>query len=131
VVNLSGRGPSDSDMTVRKTRSKKRASAKKNDKIGAAAQRSTTNPRKRDKPLRTVAETRGLLQRDAVVTAERDVVSDSGSSSTIIDQQFSVWSVMMSMSPLPFILQQQAVVAKLIMGFLLPTSRPADEGKEK
>jgi hypothetical protein len=120
-------------MTVRKTRSKKAASVKKKAEIGAtAAQRSTTNPRKREKPLRTVAETRGLIQRDAVVTAERDVASDSGLSSpaNIIDQQFRVWSAMMSMSPLPFILQQQAMVAKLIMGFLMPTRRPADEGEE-
>ena len=112
-------------MTVRKTRSKKGASVKKK------AERST--PRKREKPLRTVAETRGLIQRDAVVTAEAEVASESGSSSpaNIIDQQFRVWSAMMSMSPLPFILQQQAVVAKLIMGFMLPTSWPADVGEEK
>jgi hypothetical protein len=114
-------------MKVRKTRSKKGASVKKK------AQRSTTNPRKREKPLRTVAETRGLIQRDAIITAETEEANDSGSLSlaNIIDQQFRVWSAMISMSPLPFILQQQAVVAKLIMGFMLPTSRSADVGEEK
>jgi hypothetical protein len=32
-----------------------------------------------------------------------------------------MWSAMMRMSPLPFILEQQAVVTKLIMGFVLPS----------
>jgi hypothetical protein len=119
-------------MTVRKTRSKKVASVKKKAEIGTtAAQRSTTNPRKREKPLRTVAETRGLVQRDGKITAETKDASGSGSSlpENIIDQQFRVWSAMMRMSPLPFVLQQQAVVAKFIMGFMLPTRRLA--GKEK
>jgi hypothetical protein len=121
-------------MAVRKTRSKKTASEKKKGKIGAtAAQRSTTNPQKREKPLRTVAEARGLVQRHGKITAETEEASDSGSPSlaNIIDQQFRVWSAMMRMSPFPSVLQQQAVVAKLIMGFMLPTSQPADEGKEK
>jgi hypothetical protein len=121
-------------MTVRKTRSKKAASGKKKAEIGAAAaQRSTTNPRKREKPLRTVAEARGLVQPEGKITAETEKASDSGSPSlaNIIDQQFRVWSAMMRMSPLPFVLRQQAEVAKLIMGFMLPTSRPPNDGKEK
>ena len=98
-------------MTVRKTRSKKAASVKKKAEVGGtAAQRSKTNPRKREKPLRTVAETRGLVQRGAIITAETEEASDSGSSSpaNIIDQQFRVWSAMMRMSPLPFVLQQSS-----------------------
>lgn len=90
-----------------------------------AAQRSATTPRKREKPLRTVAETRGLAQRDAVISAKPATESASGSladtAGSIIDHQFRVWSAMMKMSPLPFVLQQQAVIAKLIMGFVLPS----------
>jgi hypothetical protein len=121
-------------MTVRKTGSRKAASVKKKAEIGAtAAQRSPTNPRRREKPRRTVAETRGLVQRDAIIAAETEEASDSGSASpaNILNQQFRLWSAMMRMSPLPFVLQQQAVVAKLIMGFMLPTSRPVDAGEEK
>jgi hypothetical protein len=39
----------------------------------------------------------------------------------VIDQQLRAWSAMMRMSPLPFVLQQQAVVAKLILGIMLPS----------
>ena len=109
-------------MTVRKTRSKKGASVKKK------AERST--PRKREKPRRTVAETRGLVQREGKITAETEDASGS-SPENIIDQQFRVWSAMMRMSPLAFILQQQAMVAKLIMGFVLPTRQPPDPGEKK
>jgi hypothetical protein len=112
-------------MTVRKTRSKKGASVKKK------AER--PSPRKREKPRRTVAETRGLVQRDGKITAETEDVNGSGSSlpENIIDQQFRVWSAMMRMSPLPFILQQQAVAAKLILGFMLPARQPPAPGEKK
>ena len=112
-------------MTVQKNRSKKGASVKKK------AERSA--PRKREKPRRTVAETRGLVQREGKITAETEGASGSGASSpeNIIDHQFRVWSAMMRMSPLPFILQQQAVVAKLIMGFMLPTRQPPVPGEKK
>jgi hypothetical protein len=112
-------------MTVRKTRSKK-ASAKKRTKVRAKpAPRQPAAAHEREKSSRTVAEARGLAQRDAVISAKPAAESASGSladtAGNIIDQQFRVWSAMMKMSPLPFVLQQQAVVAKLIMGFMLPS----------
>ena len=50
---------------------------------------------------------------------------------TIFDQQFGLWSAMMRMSPLPFVLQQQVTVAKLFLGFMLPTDRRLTWRKEK
>jgi hypothetical protein len=110
-------------MTTRKTRAKKAPAKKKARKVRAkTAQRSTATPRKREKLSRTVAEARGLAQRDAVISAKPVEGSPSGSlavtAGSLIDQQFRVWSAMLRMSPLPFVLQQQAVIAKLIMGVL-------------
>jgi hypothetical protein len=68
------------------------------------------------------------------VIASKSSVPTAPESSAItnfIDQQFGVWSAMMRMSPLPFVLQQQAIVAKLCIAFMLPTDRPANAGKKK
>jgi hypothetical protein len=77
------------------------------------------------KSSRTVAEERGLAQRNAVISAKPAAASAvgtlAGAAGSIVDQQFSVWSSMVRMSPLPMLLHQQAVVAKLIMGFMLPS----------
>jgi hypothetical protein len=115
-------------MAIRKTRSKK-ASAKKGRNVHVKpAPRQPAAALEREKSPRTIAEARGLTQRDAVVSA-KPAAAESASGSlpdtagNIIDQQFRVWSAMMRMSPLPFVLQQQAVVAELIMGFML-SSKP-------
>jgi hypothetical protein len=112
-------------MTARKTRAKKIPAKKKTRKVQAR--------KPRQKQTRTVAEARGLAQRDAVIAANSSTpeAPEVLVCTTILNQQFRVWSAIMRMSPLPFVLQQQAVVAKLIMDFMLPTSRPADAGKKE
>jgi hypothetical protein len=111
-------------MTARKTRAKSPV-RKKTPKAKA--------PEPRQKRTRAVAEARGLAQRDAVIASKPSAskARESLPDTSIIDQQLRVWSAMMRMSPLPFVLQQQAVVAKLILSFMLPTSRPGDVGEDE
>jgi hypothetical protein len=120
-------------MTVRKTRAKKASAKKKAQTVSAKAGHASTAPHKRSKSSRTVAEARGLAQRDAVISAKPIEGSASGSltdtAGSLIDQQFRVWSAMMRMSPLPFVLQQQAVFAKLLMGFMLPGKSGRKSGR--
>ena len=111
-------------MTTPKTRAKKQKTRK------VEARKA---PLKRTKRARTVAEARGLAHRDALIASKPSGPKDGESSAVtnIIDQQFGLWSAMLKMSPVPFVLRQQATVAKLLMAFMLPTSRPADAGKKK
>jgi hypothetical protein len=111
-------------MTARKTRAK--SPARKNTPKAKA-------PEPGQKRTRAVAEARGLAQRDAVIASKPSEPNARGSlaETSFIDQPFRVWAAMMRMSPLPFVLQQQAMVAKLIMGFLLPTTRPGDAGEDE
>jgi hypothetical protein len=121
-------------MTIRKTSSTK-SSAKKRTKVRAKPAPRQPAAVPLGKSPRTVAEARGLGRRDATISAKPAAESASGSladtTGSLIDQQFRMWSAMMRMSPLPFVLQQQAVVAKLIMGFLMPTRRPPAAGEKK
>ena len=100
-------------MIAHKTRAKKQKTRK------VEARKA---PPKRTKRTRTVAEARGLAhQDDAISSKPSEPHAREGSAITnITDQQFGFWSAMMRMSPLPFVLQQQATVAKLIMSFMLP-----------
>ena len=107
-------------MTTRKTRAKKQKTRK------VEARKA---PLKRTKPTRAVAEARGLARRDAVIASKPSEPNAGESVANIFNQQSGLWSAMLRMSPVPFVLQQQAMVAKLIMDFMLP--RPADAGKEK
>jgi hypothetical protein len=111
-------------MTTRKTRAKKQKTRK------AEARKA---PLKRTKPTRTVAEARGLAHRDAVIASKPSEPNDREISAVtkIFGQQFGLWAAMMRMSPLPFVLQQQAVVVKLFMSFMLPTRQPPGPGEKK
>ena len=111
-------------MTAPKTRAKKQKTRK------VEARKA---PPKRTKRTRTVAEARGLAHQDDVIASKPSEPTDRESSvvTTIINQQFGLWSAMLRMSPAPFVLRQQAAVAKLFMALMLPTGRPADAGKKK
>ena len=109
-------------MTRSKTKAKKapRAEARK-------------APPKRTKRTHTVAEARGLAHRDDVIASKPSEPNarESSAVTTIVNQQFDLWSAMLRMSPVPFVLRQQVTVAKLFLAFMLPTGRPADAGKKK
>jgi hypothetical protein len=113
-------------MTMRKTRAKKLPAEKMTRKVEARA-----TPPKGKKPTRTVAEARGLTHRDAVIASKPSEPNarESSAVTTFVNQHFGLWSTMLRMSPVPFVLRQQIAVAKLFMAFMLPTGRPADESK--
>ena len=110
-------------MTTRKTRTTQKT------RKGEARK----PPPKRTKRTRTVAEARGLAHQDDVIASKpsKPTHRESSAITSIINQQFGLWSAMLRMSPAPFVLRQQAAVAKLVMAFMLPLSRPADVGKKK
>jgi len=81
----------------------------------------STAPTKR-KPSRAVAEARGLAKRDAVISAHPAAASDArtlaNQAGSLIDQNFTMWSAMLRLSPFSFVLHQQAVIAKMMLGLL-------------
>jgi hypothetical protein len=79
------------------------------------------------KPSRVVAEARGLAQRDAVVSAHPGAASGAktleGKTESVIDQNFKVWSAWVRLSPFSLVLHQQAVIARMVLDFML-SSKP-------
>ena len=67
---------------------------------------------------RVIAEARGLAQRDAVVSAHPGAARHS-----VIDQNFKLWLALVRLSPISFVLHQQAVIAQIVLGFM-PASKP-------
>jgi hypothetical protein len=107
-------------MTVRRTRAKKQKTRK------VEARKAPLN---RTKRTRAVAEARGLAHRDVLIVSKPS--GPNAAVKNIFDQQFGLWSTILRMSPVPFVLRQQATVANLFMAFMLPVNRPPDAGKEK
>ena len=74
------------------------------------------------KPSRAVAEARGLAKRDAVISAHPAAASDArtlaNQAGSLIDQNFRMWSAMLRLSPFSFVLHQQTVIAKMMLGLL-------------
>ena len=78
------------------------------------------------KLARVVAEARGLAQRDAVVSAHPGAAScpePFEKRGSVIDQNLKLWLAMVRLSPISFVLHQQAAIAQIVLGFM-PTSKP-------
>ena len=79
------------------------------------------------KSSRAVAEAGGLAKRDPVMSADPGAASGAetfeGNAESVIDQNFKLWSAMLRMSPFSLMLHQQAVIARMILRFML-TSKP-------
>ena len=109
-------------MTRSKTKAKKapRAEARK-------------APPKRTKRTHTVAEAHGLAHRDDVIASKPSEPNarESFAVTTIVNQQFDLWSAMLRMSPVPFVLRQQVTVAKLFLAFMLPPVGRLTQAKRK
>jgi hypothetical protein len=79
------------------------------------------------KLARVVAEARGLAQRDAVVSAHPGAASRPEpfeKRGSVIDQNLKLWLALVRLSPISFVLHQQAAIAQIVLGFI-PTSKPA------
>ena len=76
------------------------------------------------KPSRIVAEARGLARRDAVVSEHPGAAGRSetpeGKTESGIDQNFKLWSAIIRLSPFSLALRQQALMARMVLGFMLP-----------
>ena len=78
------------------------------------------------KLARVVAEARGLAQRDAVVSAHAGAASRPEpfeKRGSVIDQNLKLWLALVRLSPISFVLHQQAAIAQIVLGFM-PTSKP-------
>jgi hypothetical protein len=78
------------------------------------------------KLARVVAEARGLAQRDAVVSAHPGAASRPEpfeKRGSVIDQNLKLWLALVRLSPISFVLHQQAAIAQIVLGFM-PTSKP-------
>jgi hypothetical protein len=84
----------------------------------------TSTVSKKRQPSRVVAEAHGLARRDAVVSAHPGAGSRVRTPETIlesgIDQNFKLWSAMVRLSPFSLALRQQAVIVRMVLGFMLP-----------
>ena len=75
-------------------------------------------PTKR-KLSRALAEARGLAKRDAAITADPAAASARTlTNQSVIDQNFKLWWELVRLSPFSFVLHQQAVIAKMMLGLL-------------
>jgi len=79
------------------------------------------------KLARVVAEAHGLAQRDAVVSAHPGAASRPEpfeKRGSVIDQNLKLWLALVRLSPISFVLHQQAAIAQIVLGFI-PTGKPA------
>ena len=79
------------------------------------------------KLARVVAESRGLAQRAAVVSAHPGAANRPEhfeKRGSVIDENLKLWLALMRLSPISFALHQQAAIAQIVLGFI-PTSKPA------
>jgi hypothetical protein len=90
----------------------------------AAPAASAASPKR--KLARVVAEARGLAPRDAVVSAHPGASSRPEpfeKRGSVIDQNLKLWLALVRLSPISFVLHQQAAIAQIVLGFM-PTSKP-------
>jgi hypothetical protein len=88
----------------------------------AAPAASAASPKR--KLARVVAESRGLAQRDAVVSAHPGATSHPEpfeKRDSVIDQNFKLWLALVRLSPLTLVMRQQAAIARMVLGFSFPS----------
>ena len=88
----------------------------------AAPAASAASPKR--KLARVVAESRGLAQRDAVVSAHPGATRHPEpfeKRDSVIDQNVKLWLALVRLSPLTLVMRQQAAIARMVLGFSFPS----------
>ncbi len=97
--------------------------------VGTRQKRSSTGPRKpKTRGSLTLAEDRGL--HDFVMTAPQEPtrLAAQRSSLGVWDLQFSFWTALLKLSPLPGMLRQQAAITRLLFDVWLPKGNAHEKG---
>jgi hypothetical protein len=88
----------------------------------AAPAASAASPKR--KLARAVSESRGLAQRDAVVSAHPGAASRPEpfeKRDSVIDQNFKLWLALVRLSPFTLVMRQQAAIARMVVGLTFPS----------
>jgi hypothetical protein len=105
------------------------AATRSGSRKGSPRGHATSPLSKKRQPSRVIAEAHGLARRDAVVSAHPGAGSRVRAPEAMLESGIDqLWSTMVKLSPFSLALRQQAVIARMVLGVMIPSIRNSRVG---